>query len=95
MNQDNEKAARQLQDVRQWAKAKIDAGHEPPWAWYQYMKLIETAEAILAGIECTVTTENSQQSAQRQDAHLRLVDATYQQDDVQFHPSGLPVQMPM
>ena len=29
-----------LQEMRDWAQGKIDNGTEPPWAWYQYMKLI-------------------------------------------------------
>ncbi len=95
MNSTAEKAARQLQDVRQWAKDKIADGSEPPWAWYQYMKLIETADAILAGSACTTTTESSQQLGPHQDGPLRLVDATYRQDSVQRHPSGLPTLMPM
>jgi hypothetical protein len=28
--------------LRDWASRKVEAGSEPPWAWYQYMKLIET-----------------------------------------------------
>jgi len=95
MNSENEKAARQLQDVRQWAKEKIDGGQEPPWSWYQYMKLVETIDAILRGAECVITTENLPQSDLHPGGHLRLVDSTYPQDDVQLRPSGLTVQMPM
>jgi len=95
MNIENKKAAHQLQDVRQWAKAKIDSGSEPPWAWFQYMKLIETADAILAGMDCTITMEHSQQSEQQQDAPLRLVDSTFPQDTAQHRPAGLPVHLPM
>jgi len=91
----DEKAARQLHDVRQWAKDKISGGQEPPWAWFQYMKLIETADAILGGAACVTTTENLPQPEQHQDARLRLVDSTYQQDDVPHHPSDVPVLMPM
>jgi len=40
----------ELQKVRDWATDKITAGQEPPWAWYQYMKLRETCDAILAGM---------------------------------------------
>lgn len=95
MNSENEKSARQLQDVRQWAKDKIAGGQEPPWSWYQYMKLIETIDAILGGTECVTTTENLQQSDLHSGAHLRLVDSTYPQDSAQCHPSGLQTQMPM
>lgn len=41
----------ELKAVRDWAKEKIQDGSEPPWAWYQYMKLVETIDAILAGKE--------------------------------------------
>jgi hypothetical protein len=37
----------ELERVRDWATAKIVHGSEPPWAWYQYMKLRESLEAIL------------------------------------------------
>lgn len=94
MNSENEKSARQLQDVRQWAKDKIAGGQEPPWSWYQYMKLIETIDAILCGNESVTTTENLLQSDLHPGGHLRLVNSTYLQDNVQHHPSGLPVQMP-
>lgn len=42
-----------LRDVREWAKAKIRAGNEPPWTWYQYMKLIEAIDTILDGAAAT------------------------------------------
>ena len=31
---------------RDWAEDRVASGIEPPWAWYQYMKLIETVAAI-------------------------------------------------
>ena len=43
----------ELEKVRQWADDKIAAGQEPPWAWYQYMKLRETLDAILSGMAAT------------------------------------------
>lgn len=95
MNSKLEKATRQLQDVRQWAKDKIAGGQEPPWSWYQHMKLIDAIDAILSGAECTITTENLPQSGLHQGAYLRLVDPTGQQDSAQHHPSDVPVQMPM
>jgi len=52
----------ELENMHRWARTKIDAGSEPPWAWYQYMKLVETCDAILMGMAATITTENSPQS---------------------------------
>ena len=84
----------ELEIIREWADAKIASGQEPPWAWFQYMKLRETLDAILAGMD-SVTTENSQQSAEQPGKHLQLVEATDPQDNAQRHPVGLPTQEPM
>jgi tetrahydrodipicolinate N-succinyltransferase len=84
-----------LQEIRQWAKDKIASGQEPPWAWYQYMKLIETVDAILAGMDCVNPRENLPQLEQHQDARLRLVDSTYQRDTAQFHPDTVAIPLPM
>lgn len=84
-----------LERVRTWAQTKIQGGSEPPWAWYQYMKLVETCDAILAGMAATVTTESSQQSPPHPGGHLRLVGSTCPQDTARPHHAGLPVQMPM
>jgi hypothetical protein len=85
----------ELQRIREWAAAKIQGGSEPPWAWYQYMKLIETADAILRGMDATIPMESSPRSESRPGGHLRLVDSTCPQDTSQPHHVGLPVQMPM
>ena len=83
-----------LIEIRQWAHEKLQGGSEPPWAWYQYMKLVETADAILAGMEAT-TTESSQQLEPHPGTHLRLVETTCPQDSTPPRPAGLPVQLPM
>lgn len=85
----------ELERMRQWANEKLATGEEPPWAWYQYMKLRETLDAILAGIDSISSTANLQQSEQPLGMHLRLVDATYPQDTAQSRHVGLPVQTPM
>ncbi|MCY4555626.1 MAG: hypothetical protein OXF79_04460 [Chloroflexi bacterium] len=83
-----------LIDVQQWAREKLQGGSEPPWAWYQYMKLNETIDAILAGMEAK-TTESSQQSAQRPGTHLRLVEGSDQQDTSPHRHDHVPVPLPM
>jgi hypothetical protein len=86
----------ELQRVRNWADGKIATGEEPPWAWYQYMKLRETMDAILAGMDAAMPqTENSPREALRRETHLRLVDATRSPDTAQRCPLGEPVQLPM
>ena len=41
----------ELQRLRTWADAKIAAGQEPQWAWYQLMKLREALDAIIGQME--------------------------------------------
>lgn len=86
---------KELQEIRDWAQEKIAAAQEPPWSWYQYMKLRETCDAILAGMDSTTPLERSPESEQHTGAHLRLVDGSSQQDTARRHLVGLPVQTPM
>lgn len=81
-----------LHDVHEWAKNKIASGQEPPWAWYQYMKLIESLDAILSSQACVITKESSQKSESRSGTHLRLVGTSYSPDSAQSHrgPSETP-----
>lgn len=67
---DNTAARHALKDVRLWAKARIAAGFETPEASYQYMKLIEAADAILSDLDAT----KQDSAASRPDSHLRLVE---------------------
>lgn len=84
----------QLESLRVWAKAKIASGKEPPWAWYQYMKLVETIDAILAGMAAK-TTGSSPQSDRRLGTQLRLVDPNDQQGSAPHRLVDEPVQLPM
>ena len=84
----------ELEQVRDWADAKIASGQEPPWAWFQYMKLREAADGILAGMDAVTTTVSSQQSVPHQETQLRLVVDTAPQDNAPHRPAGLPTQLP-
>ncbi len=53
MNHDPRMMREELERVREWAIEQLAAGNEPPWSWYQYMKLREAAESILAGMDVT------------------------------------------
>ena len=88
----------ELEKARAWADEKLSLGQEPPWAWYQYMKLRETLDAILAGQAATAVfspTESSPQLAERPERHLRLVGEANQQETSQPRHAGLPIQLPM
>lgn len=84
----------ELEKVRAWADEKIATGAEPPWSWYQYMKLRETLDAILAGMAATRTV-GSPQSVEHPETGLRLVASSSPQDIVQHHRDKPPVQLPM
>ena len=84
----------ELERVKDWAIDRLSTGNEPPWTWYQLMKLREASEALLAGMEATQPTADSRQSERRQGAGLRLVGATDPQDSVQHRPDAVRVQLP-
>lgn len=88
----------ELHRMRNWAEEKIATGAEPPWAFYQYWKLRETLDAILAGmdaVEITPLPAGSPESEPRPgNVGLRVV-AGSQQDTVQRHPDIIPVRLPM
>lgn len=44
-----------LQRVRQWADERIGTGEEPPWSWFQLMKLRENLDAIIGSMQSTTT----------------------------------------
>jgi hypothetical protein len=90
-----ESIANDLTRVQKWAQEKIAQGSEPPWAWYQYMKLIETINALRAGHDVTQPMASSPQSEKHPGAHLRLVGSTDPQDDAQRRPAETPVLLPM
>jgi hypothetical protein len=86
---------KQLEEIRDWAKAKVASGEEPPWAWFQYMKLIEIVDAILGGQVSVTTMENLRQSGPNSAGHLHLVGSISPQDSGQ-HPLDIPqIPMPM
>lgn len=84
----------QLQRLVDWAHEKIKGGNEPPWAWYQYMKLIETATAILQSMALT-TTVDSRRAAKRLGNNLRLVDGEPPPNNVPPDPPEGPIRLPM
>ena len=43
-NHDPRMMRQELEQVREWAIEQLAAGTEPPWSWYQYMKLREASE---------------------------------------------------
>jgi hypothetical protein len=90
----NKTAKRNLEILLEWARTKAHNGSEPPWAWYQYMKLIETIEAIIKGMDSVSPTASLQQSDKRQGSGLQLVDSKFQQGTFQRHQGIVEPQLP-
>lgn len=83
-----------LDSVRAWADAKLASGEEPPWAWYQYMKLCEALDAILAGTAAArPQTANLPRAASLAGSGPRLVASTDPRDIARR--VGTPVTLPM
>lgn len=83
----------ELQRVRDWADTKIATGAEPPWAWFQYMKLRETLDQLLSGMAAT-RTASSPQETERPESVLRLAVSNTRQDSVQPHRPVVETQLP-
>ena len=84
-----------LREVRNWAKAKLRSRQEPPWSWYQYMKLVETCDAILAGLDVTTPQADSPQSEPLEESVLQLAAHTPRPGKPRRRRGGAPVQLPM
>ncbi len=95
MKNPDKKIRADLERIHEWAGDKIGAGNEPPWAWYQYMKLRETIDAILGGMGVVTTRADSPESESHQDSGLRLVANTDSREIARRHRLGTPTRLPM
>jgi hypothetical protein len=83
----------ELEKIREWADSKITSGSEPPWAWFQYMKLRETLDAILGGMAAT-TTVNLPPREGHQETGLRLVVCNDPQETARRRSRRSPITLP-
>lgn len=92
----NRKAIKaKLASVRAWAQEAIQEGSQPPWAWYQYMKLVEAIDAIQSGMGSINQKVNLPPTAMPGEKPLRLVASRCRLDNAPRHPVEKPVQLPM
>lgn len=73
MNHDPRMMRQELERVREWTTEQLAEGTERPWSVYQYMKLREATESILAGMDVAQPMEDSEKSAPDRGDSLRLV----------------------
>lgn len=84
----------ELVKIRDWVDEKITTGAEPPWSWYQLMKLREALDAILSGMQAT-KLQGSPLSESHSESGLRLVACNNPQEIAQHHRVEPLVQLPM
>ena len=73
MDHDPRKIRQELERVREWTTEQLAEGTERPWSVYQYMRLREASESILAGMDVAQPMEDSEKSAPDRGESLRLV----------------------
>jgi len=83
-----------LRRLNLWANQKIQRGEEPPWAWYQYMKLRETIDGILKGMAAT-SRVNSQGSDRHRERLNRSMASKYHRGTARPRPAVTKVPLPM
>jgi hypothetical protein len=72
-NHDPRTMRQELERVRVWAIEQLAEGTERPWSVYQYMKLREAAESILAGMDVAKPMEDSEKASPDRGDSLRLL----------------------
>lgn len=82
-----------LQDVMEWANWKISEGKEPPWSWYQFMKLRESIEAIRTGV-MHIPMEDLQESVSPAETAHQPAASIVQLDTARRHRDNETPQQP-
>jgi hypothetical protein len=67
-----------LERMRDWAHEKVASSAEPAWSWYQHMKLRETLDAILSGIDGAIALKRPPAETGAAAGRLALVAETAQ-----------------
>jgi hypothetical protein len=73
MTHDPRTMRQELERVRVWAIEQLAEGTERPWSVYQYMKLREAAESILAGMDVAKPMGDAQKASPDRGDSLRLL----------------------
>ena len=90
-----EQFRKDLEGVRAHAKHQLKHGDEPPWAWFQYMKLVEITESTLESLDAVIPLEDSPVSDLPPEKRLQLVATTDPQDIVRLHRDDSEPVLPM
>jgi len=90
----NDKIDNQLQNILDWTNQKLATGEEPPWSWYQFMKLREAIEAIRTGSLYIPIEEDSQESVERQETGHQPKGCIVPINSARRHPDNADPQQP-
>src|SRR4029077_3663321 len=74
-NHDPRMMRQELERIREWAIEQLAEGTERPWSWFQYTKLREALESILAGIDVAEPMADSEKASPDRGDSLRQVGA--------------------
>jgi hypothetical protein len=85
----------ELQKVRAWAQAKLDAQQEPPWAVKRYKDLISLLDEILASQAATIDLEDSLRLGRSQGNDPRQAANIVEIDTARRRRSVISVRLPM
>lgn len=91
---DDKAAAAQLSNLLEWAREKIHGDDQPPWAWFQYMKLQEVTESILKGMGAS-TAVDLPSLGERQGTYLRLAADSSRPENALRRPERIETPLPM
>ena len=85
----------EMQKARDWAADRIAQGDEPPWAWFQLMKLRETLDQLLAGMDASSSpTASLLPPEEHSGTGPRLAVSNVRPSTAQPHLQVVPVQLP-
>ena len=84
----------ELERCRDWAVEKVTTGNEPPWSWYQHMKLREALDAILAGMDVTQPTGDLPGSRSHQGNGPQQAAGVARQDTVPRRSTHTVIRLP-
>jgi hypothetical protein len=83
-----------LERIRDLIVERLATGSEPPWVWYQLMKLREASEALMDGMEARLPTGGLQAPGFSRGASLQVVGTADQQESAQRHQCAVPARLP-
>ena len=84
----------ELKSITEWARERLRANREPPWAYYRLMQLIEAAEELREGLGPTRPGGDSREPAEPEPRALSQGAAVVPLHSGRRHPDRTPGRLP-